>query len=256
MTAVKKHLTPTRYKAFRPSRLLKYNHTFALNFKYDYPYNNIFSKFKSCKLGKFRVSKSTLKSSRIDLIGSKTYSILYVIRLFMLSGLSSQTYKKVFSFLYGDFVKLSSSAFSLAKVLSSCKVLIADIRLGTISQLIHTLESAAIQNTSVEKPVLESSLSLLTLSYTIKYQALGKKMRKIIKNKYRFTKKYQYIYSWDRLRVGLRLLKLASRLYTSTRWFDNFKSVVSSYIFSRLNSPVYKLWYVNQVNALRALSLK
>ena len=46
----------------------------------------------------------------------------------------------------------------------------------------------------------------LRLTYRIRYHALDRKVRKIVKNKYRFVRTYVCVREWHRVRLGLRLL--------------------------------------------------
>jgi hypothetical protein len=53
----------------------------------------------------------------------------------------------------------------------------------------------------------------LILSYCVQHQALDRKLRKIVKNKYRYVRRYVYVRERDRLRQGLRLCSVARHLY-------------------------------------------
>lgn len=53
----------------------------------------------------------------------------------------------------------------------------------------------------------------LQLTYVVKYQALDRKLRKIVKNKYRYIRRYVAIRPADRIKAGLWLLKTVHPLY-------------------------------------------
>jgi hypothetical protein len=63
---------------------------------------------------------------------------------------------------------------------------------------------------SVEQRTVVDFLRLLELSlrltYRIRYHALDRKVRKIVKNKYRYVRTYVCVREWHRARLGLRLL--------------------------------------------------
>jgi len=58
----------------------------------------------------------------------------------------------------------------------------------------------------------------LRLTYRIRYHALDRKVRKIVKNKYRYVRSYVCIRETQRFRLGLRLMLVGALLQTDRRW--------------------------------------
>ena len=52
----------------------------------------------------------------------------------------------------------------------------------------------------------------LRLTYRIRYHALDRKVRKIVKNKYRYVRSYVCIRETQRFRLGLRLMLVGALL--------------------------------------------
>jgi hypothetical protein len=57
----------------------------------------------------------------------------------------------------------------------------------------------------------------LSLPYVVQHQALDRKLRKIVKNKYRYVRRYVFVRPSDRLRWGIRLIKLCLHLQPHRR---------------------------------------
>jgi hypothetical protein len=96
----------------------------------------------------------------------------------------------------------------------------------------------------------------LRLTYFIQHQALDRKLRKIVKNRYRYVRRYVLIRPMDRLRWGLRLTKVCLILQPQRRWGDRVYSLLYDYIFNRDGSLLQRLWLRHQQVTLRALGLR
>jgi hypothetical protein len=63
--------------------------------------------------------------------------------------------------------------------------------------------------------LLPALATTLPITYVVQYQALDRKLRKIVKNRYRYVRRYVCLRPSERLRVGLRLVRAAYPLYTN-----------------------------------------
>jgi len=85
----------------------------------------------------------------------------------------------------------------------------------------HT--SLTVDNSSTEHlGLMHSNLvhrlcAVLKMSYMVKYKALDRKLRKIVKNKYRYFRFYGMLKPNNRVKAGLRLLLLGLSLRSSQK---------------------------------------
>lgn len=96
----------------------------------------------------------------------------------------------------------------------------------------------------------------LPITYMIQYQALDRKLRKIVKNRYRYVRRYILVRPRDRLRSGLRLFKTSTLLVSSNQWKQRlYLSLYALYQFPQ-TAVVLQLRRRHQQITLRALGLK
>lgn len=103
---------------------------------------------------------------------------------------------------------------------------------------------------------LNSLFSRLTVAYYVRYRALDRKLRKIVKNRYRYTRQYVAIYPGDRLRVGLRYLRVLASLSSNRHCWARFSSVLVTLLLPREQCPILTVLKKHQQTALRALGLR
>jgi len=91
----------------------------------------------------------------------------------------------------------------------------------------HVKFSESQHQTQLTPPQLLSWVAhSLKLTYRIKYFALDRKLRKIVKNRYRYVRAYVCIRSTQRLRYGLRLLPLSALLQTDRSWLQRVSRIL------------------------------
>jgi hypothetical protein len=61
--------------------------------------------------------------------------------------------------------------------------------------------------------VFELIAQRLQLAYRVRYRALTRRMRKIVRNRYRYVRTYERVLPAQRARLGLRLLRAAAPLF-------------------------------------------
>lgn len=97
---------------------------------------------------------------------------------------------------------------------------------GTALQLLHVLWRAGPKGAplggGVHRPTLpplffDYLAEALQLTYRIRYHALDRKVRKIVKNKYRYVRTYVCVREWHRTRLGLRLLLVGVSVQSARR---------------------------------------
>lgn len=92
-------------------------------------------------------------------------------------------------------------------------VLPSQLVLGGFGVCVGTLASPGPATSVVGQ--FEQVASRLALSYFVQHQALDRKLRKIVKNRYRYVRRYVYVRPSERTRRGLRLLVPTRHLYPS-----------------------------------------
>ena len=96
----------------------------------------------------------------------------------------------------------------------------------------------------------------LSLTYFVQHQALDRKLRKIVKNKYRYVRRYVYVRPADRVRIGLRLIVVGQHLQPQRRWGCRVGSLLEDFNFAPEQSILRRLWQRHQQVALQALGLR
>jgi hypothetical protein len=96
----------------------------------------------------------------------------------------------------------------------------------------------------------------LPLVFYVQHQALDRKLRKIVKNRYRYVRRYVYIQPSDRLRLGLRLCAVARMLYGGPTWAYRLRAMVEAYMENPATSLISVLHRRHQEITLRALGLR
>ena len=95
----------------------------------------------------------------------------------------------------------------------------------------------------------------LRLTYRIRYHALDRKIRKIVKNKYRYVRSYVCIREAHRVRHGLRLVPLGVLLCPERRWRARLSVLLETLIWAPHQSVVRQLRQQHHHTALGALGL-
>jgi hypothetical protein len=95
----------------------------------------------------------------------------------------------------------------------------------------------------------------LRLTYRIRYHALDRKIRKIVKNKYRYVRSYVCVREAQRVRYGLRLLPLGVLLCPERRWHSRLGVLLQTLLWHPQQSVVRQLRHQHHQTALGALGL-
>jgi hypothetical protein len=95
----------------------------------------------------------------------------------------------------------------------------------------------------------------LRLTYRIRYHALDRKIRKIVKNKYRYVRSYVCIREAHRVRHGLRLVPLGVLLCPERRWGARLSVLLETLVWAPQTSVVRQLRQQHHNTALGALGL-
>jgi hypothetical protein len=95
----------------------------------------------------------------------------------------------------------------------------------------------------------------LKLTYRIRYHALDRKVRKIVKNKYRYVRTYVCIREWHRVRLGIRLLVTATIIQSARHWDSRLSTVLSELSCNPERSLLRQLRRQHQHLALSSLGL-
>lgn len=99
-------------------------------------------------------------------------------------------------------------------------------------------------------------VNALSLTYWVQHQALDRKLRKIVKNKYRYVRRYVYIRARDRVRMGLRLCNVAKFLFEGRTWSLRVLHMLQELAHTPEVSILRYLHAQHQQTSLRALGLK
>ena len=95
----------------------------------------------------------------------------------------------------------------------------------------------------------------LRLTYRIRYHALDRKIRKIVKNKYRYVRSYVCIREAHRVRHGLRLVPMGVLLCPERRWGARLATLLETLVWAPHQSVVRQLRQQHHNTALGALGL-
>jgi hypothetical protein len=82
-------------------------------------------------------------------------------------------------------------------------------------------------------PSLGQMAGGIELTYRVKLRGLSRKLRKIVRNRYRFTRSYEWVHPTLRYKAGLHLIKPALRL----KKLPTFSGRLSSTVYDVLNNP-------------------
>lgn len=97
--------------------------------------------------------------------------------------------------------------------------------------------------------------SALEMTYRIRYHALDRKVRKIVKNRYRYVRTYVCVRDVQRIRFGLRLLPLGVLLCTDRRWVGRLTQLLAGLVQQPEASILRQLRKQHHQTALTALGL-
>lgn len=192
--------------------------------------------------------------------------LFYLVNLYVKSGYLSKTTSRLFFSLNSVRSALGNSPFVFEPVANASGIVPHRSNLYSITKgvqvcrlLVFLGGSAAGFRWSEARSggdFFSNLASVLKLSYFVQYQAIDRKLRKIVKNKYRYVRRYLSLRVGDRLRYGLRLIPVASSLYPNRRWEDKVFMALHDLFMSRDASPLFRLWQKHQHAALQALGLR
>lgn len=97
--------------------------------------------------------------------------------------------------------------------------------------------------------------SALKTSYMVKYKSLDRKLRKIVKNKYRFFRFYSMLKPMQRVKAGLRFTLLGLTLRSNQRMQERLVELFSDIFFIPEQSLLLGLKRKHQLVTLGALTL-
>jgi hypothetical protein len=95
----------------------------------------------------------------------------------------------------------------------------------------------------------------LTTSFVVRYKSLDRKLRKIVKNKYRYFRFYSMIKPANRVRTGLRFILLGLALRSNQKLKDRLDEVLTDVCISPSTSILVSLKQKHQTITLGALTL-
>lgn len=95
----------------------------------------------------------------------------------------------------------------------------------------------------------------LKMSYMVKYKALDRKLRKIVKNKYRYFRFYTMVNPNNRIKLGLRLLLIGLSLRSNQRVSSRVVELIADVLVSPDQSLLLNLRNRHQTITLTTLTL-
>lgn len=95
--------------------------------------------------------------------------------------------------------------------------------------------------------------SSLALTYRVVFVGLSRRLRKIVKNKYRFRRQYVCVFPASRLRYGFHLIKFCLKFMGGKTKTDRLLTLITSLGVNYTTSPIYQLRYQQQKHVLGAL---
>ncbi len=220
-----------------------------------------------------------LRTTSLFLHSSSLWSFVYLSNLFSRDGLRSKYQRAVF-FFFRIFIQTSTQNWDpLRQSLIKTQSTLADAGSGAavftsgsevvgypyalLGLLVFSRHLPVVGSMSIPKlPQLNPQaffftlLARLSLSYFVQYKALDRKLRKIVKNKYRYSRQYVALLPHDRLRAGLRLLKITAFFFTARRWRLRFFSMMQSLLLPINESLVLTMVRRHQQTSLKALGLR
>lgn len=129
-----------------------------------------------------------------------------------------------------------------------------------MSRLAAGLSRAASEGVVVTNPQRPAALCLtswagrLACAFRVRYCQLNRKLRKIVKNKYKFQKKYEYIQPYRRLGFILALLKRCLSVRPELTFFER----VSAFLVDLFSDPSSSIFHtlLHQTQAITLDTLR
>jgi hypothetical protein len=129
----------------------------------------------------------------------------------------------------------------ISKAFTSGAALVGDTKI-TLSSLSHP-------------QIFALMCSILKLSYVVKYKALDRKLRKIVKNKYRYFRFYSMLSPNSRIKAGLRLLLLGLSLRSNQNVYNRLLELCVDLFLNPEHSLLVSLRKRHQLLTLTTLTL-
>lgn len=95
--------------------------------------------------------------------------------------------------------------------------------------------------------------SSIALTYRVAFVGLSRRLRKIVKNKYRFRRQYVCVFPSSRLRYGFHLIRFCLKFIGGKTKADRLLTLITPLTSDYTASPVYQLRYQQQKHVLSAL---
>lgn len=134
----------------------------------------------------------------------------------------------------------------------------------TLSTALFFLKSANItlpcKTTSINPPLLLKTIvelkQELSLNFVVRYRQINRKLRKIVKNKYKYVRVYEFIRRDRRWFWGLRLLKLSLSFDLASTFKQRLENFFLKFFRGQKDHPFFDLKNHYHMIALRALIKK
>lgn len=95
--------------------------------------------------------------------------------------------------------------------------------------------------------------SSVALTYRVAFVGLSRRLRKIVKNKYRFRRQYVCVFPSSRLRYGFHLIRFCLKFIGGKTKAERLLALLTPLSLDQTVSPVYQLRYQQQKHVLSAL---
>lgn len=214
--------------------------------------------FKGRRTSLLRVLSGTpimpVKSLFFSLNSTNFFSqkiLSYFLGFFLRDGLLA-SHLKLLYFVFGQ--SLSSPQKNVPFFFAVNSSLSALDLASALSTPVSNLSSTSL---SISRDPLYSFLNLIAssvaLTYRVAFVGLSRRLRKIVKNKYRFRRQYVCVFPSSRLRYGFHLIKFCLKFIGGKTKADRLLALVTPLSLDYTTSAVYQLRYQQQKHVLSAL---
>jgi hypothetical protein len=93
----------------------------------------------------------------------------------------------------------------------------------------------------------------ISILYRVSFVGLSRRLRKIVKNKYRFRRQYVCVLPASRLRYGFHLVRFCLKFADGRTRLERLLSLVKSVLFQEDSSPILFMRYQQQKHVLGVL---
>ena len=143
---------------------------------------------------------------------------------------------------------------SLVEILAKSLLLTSSV--SSVYDIPTTLHFADTCPEGRQHTVVFSQLcSALQTAYMVKYKSLDRKLRKIVKNKYRYFRFYSMIKPASRIRAGLRFILLGLAIRSNQKFNDRLDEILWDVIMHPSRSVLLSLKQKHQMVSLSSLAL-